>query len=169
MYKVERYKVTDWEDSESGLLIAENEDWILVKHIPVDYLIDGYRLYRKEFVTKRERTKKEKQIEKVLKLKGIEIEQPDDFQFFDTVGLLKWCESKYGLFEFQDDDETELFYGKIREVNNNLLTIDMIKSDGAIEPDYDYEYNINEIRVITFQTDYFVSIRLLMNDKLNKE
>jgi hypothetical protein len=34
MYKAETYKVTDWEDSESGLLIAENEDSILVKLIP---------------------------------------------------------------------------------------------------------------------------------------
>jgi len=60
MYKVETYEVTYWEDSESGLLIAENEEWILVKHIPVDYVIDGYRLYKKEFVAKRERTKKRK-------------------------------------------------------------------------------------------------------------
>jgi len=169
MYKVETYEVTDLEDSESGLLIAENEEWILVKHIPVDYVIDGYRLYKKEFVTKRERTKKEKQIEKVLELKGIEINQPYNFQFSDTLNLLKWSENEFGFFEFQDDSETELFYGKIREVKNNLLTIDMIKSDGAIERDYDYEYDIDEIRVITFQTDYFVSIGLLMNDKLYKE
>lgn len=29
MYKVETYEVIGWEDSESGLLIAENEVWIL--------------------------------------------------------------------------------------------------------------------------------------------
>ncbi len=168
MYKVETYKLTDWEDSESGLLITENDNWILVKHIPVDYVIDGYRLYKKGFIEKRERTKKEKQIEKVLELKEIGIEQPDNFQFSDTLGVLKWCEKEYGFFEFQEDDETELFYGKIREIKNNLLTIDMIKANGAIEPDYDYEYNIDEIRVITFQTDYFISIGLLMRDKQNK-
>ena len=28
---VETFKVKDWEDSDSGLLIAENENWILVK------------------------------------------------------------------------------------------------------------------------------------------
>lgn len=169
MYKVETYKVTDWEESESGLLIAENEDWILVKHIPVDYVIDGYRLYKKEFITDRERTEKEKQIEKVLELKRIDIKQPDNFQFSDTLSLLKWCENEFGLFEFQDDDETELFYGKIREVKANLLTIDMIKANGAIEPDYDYEYNMDEIRVITFLTDYFTSIGLLMKDRLSKK
>ena len=83
--------------------------------------------------------------------------------------MLKWCEKEYGLFEFQDDDETELFYGKIREVKSNLLTIDMIKASGAIEPDYDYEYSLDEIRVITFKTDYFISIGLLMKDMLNEE
>ncbi len=28
--RVENYKFKDWEDSEQGLLIAENKDWILV-------------------------------------------------------------------------------------------------------------------------------------------
>ena len=47
--KVESFKIIDWEDSEQGLLITENENWILVKHIPVDYVVDGYKLYKKGF------------------------------------------------------------------------------------------------------------------------
>ena len=58
--KVEKYKIKDWDDSESGLLVSENDDWILVKHIPVDYVIDGYRLYKKEFIENRISTKNEK-------------------------------------------------------------------------------------------------------------
>lgn len=77
--------------------------------------------------------------------------------------------TKFGFFEFQGDFEADLYYDKIREVKNNLLTLDMIKSDGEIEPDYDYEYDIDKIRVITFQPDYFVSVGLLMNYKLNRE
>ena len=164
--KVENYKLKDWEDSEQGLLIAENEDWVLVKHIPVDYVVDGYRLYKKEFIEDRLRTKKEEQIEKVLTLKKIEVDSPSNFNFTDTIGLLEWVESVYGIFEFQDDDETELFYGKKNRIEGDSLIIDMIMSDGSVETDYDYEFNLNDIRVITFETDYHLSIQLLWKDKL---
>lgn len=167
--KVENYKIKDWEDSEQGLLIAENEDWILVKHIPVDYVIDGYRLYKKEFIAKRLRTEKEEQIEKVLTLKNIESDLPKNFKFKDTIGLLDWVESAYGIFEFQDDDETELFYGKKNRVEDDILIIDMIKSDGSVETNYDYEFDLSDIRVITFETDYHLSIRLLWKDKLKNK
>lgn len=164
--RVENYLIKDWEDSERGLVLLENEEWILVKHIPVDYAIDGYRLYKKEFVKERLRTKKEEQIEKVLKLKNIDLELPKSFEFLDTIGFLNWVESKYGIFEFQDEDETELFYGKINRIEEDILVIDMIKSDGSVEVNYDFEFDINEIRVMTFETDYHTSIQLLWKDKL---
>lgn len=163
MYQVETYEIEGWEDAETGLLIAENDEWVLVKHIPVDFVIDGYRLYKKEYITRRAAVKKESQIAKVLELKGITLEQPNNFEFADTLHLLKWCEQEFGLFEFQDEDDSELFYGKINAIEDNLLVIDMIHSDGTIEPEYEYDFDINEIRVITFLTDYFISIQLLMN------
>ena len=73
---------------------------------------------------------------------------------------------KYGLFEFQDKGETELFYGKINRNENDILIIDMIKSNGKIEENYDFEFSIKKIRSITFETDYFESVRLLMNDEI---
>ena len=52
--KVETYRVTGWEDVERGLIVAENDEWLLVKHIPIDYIVDGYKLYRKAFIASRE-------------------------------------------------------------------------------------------------------------------
>ena len=51
--KVESYKIKGWKAIPRGLLIAENEKWILVKNIPVDYVVDGYKLYQKRYITKR--------------------------------------------------------------------------------------------------------------------
>ncbi len=167
--RVEEYRIKDWEDTERGLLIDENDNWILVKHIPVDYLVDGYKIYKKEFLEERIRTRKEEEIEKVLRLKGIENKAPIDFKFTNTIGLLDWVESKFGIFEFQDDDESELFYGKRNRINENTLIIDMINSDGSIEFEYDYEFEINSIRVLTFETDYHQSIRLLWMDQLKNK
>ncbi len=166
--KVETYKIHGWKEKEIGLLIDENEDWILVKHIPVDYVIDGFKLYRKSAIKKRKSKKKEALISRVLKLKNIETELPKNFDFKSQIELLKWSENQYGLFEFQDNDAT-LFYGKLNEIDGTYFTIDLIHPNGAIEKGYDYDFSIEDISAIAFKTDYFESIKLLMNDELKKE
>lgn len=164
--KVESYKIKGWKEKETGVLISENDDWILVNHIPVDYVIDGFKLYRKKFIKKRINGESEKKIERVLNLKNKNIPALKGFEFNNVLETLKWSEKKYGLFEFQDKGETELFYGKINRNENDILIIDMIKSNGKIEENYDFEFSIKKIRSITFETDYFESVRLLMNDEI---
>lgn len=164
--KVESYKIKGWKKKETGLLISENENWILVNHIPVDYVLDGFKLYQKKFVTERTSGASEKQIERVLNLKNKKTPELKDFVFNKVLEILKWSEKKYGLFEFQDKGETELFYGKINRTEKDILIIDMIKSNGQIEVDYDFEFSLKKIRSITFETDYFESVRLLMADEI---
>lgn len=165
--KVETYVLKGWEENEAGLLLTENDEWILVKHIPVDYAIDGYRLYKKEFVKKRERTDTEKQIEKVLKLKGVNNSIPNGFEFAGALELLKWVESKYGLFEFQDDDESEIFYGKFNSINSGKLVIDLVTANGEIDQSFDFEFDLSKIRILEFETDYHLSMKLLWEDNKN--
>jgi len=166
--KVESYKIKGWKEGETGVLISENKKWILVSHIPNDYNLDGFKLYRKKFIKERISGASEKQIERVLKLKKKKIPKLKGFFFNKASEVLKWSEKQYGLFEFQDKDETELFYGKLNLVKKNVLIIDMIKTNGQIEHNYDFEFSLNKIRSITFETDYFNSIRLLMNDEIKK-
>lgn len=159
--KVESYHIKNWEEPETGLLISENKDWILIKSIPVDYAIDGYKLLKKEFVEGREREDEELRIEKVLNLKNVLANSPSDFQFGTTIELLKWVENKFDLFEFQDDDEEESYYGKIKSCVNNKLILDLILEDGEMDPDCEYEQGIEAIQVISFESDYHRSMRLL--------
>jgi len=163
--KAESFKIKDWEEVQTGIVLAENENWVLVKHIPVDYLIDGYNLFNKKYILKRHSGKDEKQIERVTKLKGTVIEKPADFDFADTVGLLKWCEEKFGLFAFQTEDEYAAFFGKLNRVEKNILIIDSVFADGKVEPNYDYEFDLDEVRAIAFGSDYFESMRLLWVDE----
>jgi hypothetical protein len=164
--KVESFKIKGWKKKETGLVISENNDWILIKSIPVDYVIDGYKLFQKKFIKRRETNENEIKIARVLKLKNIENTEPKKFKFGNVIENLKWCEDTYGIFEFQDMNEKELFYGKINRIKKNKFIIDMVLSDGKIEKEYDYEFSLNKIRVITFETDYFESIKLLMQDEL---
>ncbi|MGX7668357.1 hypothetical protein [Flavobacterium pedocola] len=166
--KVERFEIQDWNDIQTGLWLAENDEWVLVKHIPVDYVIDGFRLYKKEFIISRRTDEDEKLIERVLKLKNESDAVPENFEFLSTENFLKWSENKFDLFEFQDEDETELFYGRINTIKNLDLIIDMVLSDGTLEPSYEFVFDIDAIRVITFCSDYFNSIRLLYKDEIGK-
>jgi|TARA_B110000908_G_C10074381_1_gene366583 hypothetical protein len=50
--KIESYKIKGWKETETGIVISENEDWLLVNHI-VDYVLDGFKLYRKSYIKKR--------------------------------------------------------------------------------------------------------------------
>ena len=163
--KVESFKIKDWEEVQTGILLAENEQWVLVKYIPVDYAIDGYNVFNKKHILKRHSGKDEKQIERVTKLKGTTIEKPADFDFADTFGLLQWSEEKYGLFAFQTEDEYAAFYGKVNRIEKNILVIDSVFADGKVEPNYDYEFDLDEVRAVTFGSDYFESMRLLWLDE----
>lgn len=160
---VETYKIRGWQEDETGLLLFENDKWILVTHIPVDYQVDGFKIYHKKWIESRTSGEKEAHIERVLRLKGISLDVPE-INLGNTQEILTQLELKYGLFEFQDGDGEELFFGKLNKVNGDAFTINMIGSKGEISINYDFEFSFDEVRSITFETDYFQSIRLLMND-----
>lgn len=162
-YRVEKFKLIDWEDAITGLIIAENKDWILTKAISADYVVDGYNLINKRYIEERLREKHEKQVERVLKLKGITIDVPQAFKFGDTVTLLSWVENKYEFFAFQDDIETESFYGKVNRFEEDMLTIDFINANGIEKKNW-HHFDIEKIRIICFDSDYFNSIKLLWKD-----
>lgn len=162
---VESFGIDGWKEIYTGAVIAENHQWLLVAHIPVDYVIDGYRLYAKKFLMSRKISEQEKLVGRVLNLRRINIEAPVGFQFDYAAGILKWSQDTYGLFEFQDCSESELFYGRIYSVVENDLRIDFVDSKGIVDGDYDCVFKIDEIRTISFQSDYFESICALWQDE----
>lgn len=52
-------------------------------------------------------------------------------------------------------------------MNHDSLLIDMVNSDGTLDTENDCEFTISKIRVITFETDYHTSVRLLWRYRLN--
>lgn len=166
--QVNKYYLKDWKDPIMGRAIAENESWILVQYIPVDYVIDGYKILKKSFIDKIERTASEEKVERVIKLRRTTSTLPEGFYFGTTIELLNWIEKTYGLFEFQDSEEGAVMMGKVKQIlEDNYLLIDFIGAEGKIVEDYDYEFEIAEIRTLTFETDYFNAIRLLWKDNLD--
>ena len=164
---VESFKIKGWEERESGLIIAEHDEWVLVKHIPLDFMVDGYKLYRKKFIKSRKAREEEARMERVMRLKQIPLEAPEGFAFGSVLDILRWSEQTYGLFEFQGEEEYESYFGKENQlIDDETLMIDLIDDDGDIEEDYEFPFSLQDVRVITFATDYFYSIRLMMNSGL---
>ncbi|MBL1280664.1 MAG: hypothetical protein COA33_010340 [Fluviicola sp.] len=161
---IETYKINGWEDEETGILLYENDDWILVKHIPIDYQIDGYKIYCKKWIDARKSGLKEKQIKHVLKLKNVDSAIPSGLKLDNTHSILNQIEKKLGLVEFQDSDSDDLFYAKNINIHGDEFSIDMVDSKGVLEKCYDYRFSFNEIRSIAFKSDYFESIVLLISN-----
>ena len=160
--KVETYKIKGWEDTVTGLVISENDDWALVQNIPEDYRLDGYTIYRKKYIKKTWRNEDEKRVEYLLGLQETKVAVPKSFEFGTDVEMLRWIEKTYGVFEFQDYDEEALFYGKINKIIKEKMIIDMVKSDGSIEKKFDWKFSLKKIRAIAFDSDYFKAIVLMM-------
>ena len=163
MIKIETFIIKDWEDVETGVFLSENEEWVLIKSIPVDFQVDGYKLIRKSFIEEREEAENSETLNKVFELKKLNFSIPKEFKFGSVLAMLKNIEEIYGCFEFQDELEDELFYGVLKEYSIESFYIDSIKSDGMIDLEFDVEFNISDVRTISFESDYFNSMNLLYN------
>jgi len=165
---VERIKVKGWKGKERGLILAENEEWLLVQCIPVDYLLDGYKLYRKDSVLKRSTKSDEEMIAHVFGLKKLSNKAPTGFKLGSIESMLGWIEKKHGLFELQMKREEELFFGKLVEMEEEDLVVQLLAFDGSEDEENEYLFASKKIRAISFGSDYADSLRLLMEEQSQK-
>ena len=160
-YRVEYVQLAGWQADVVGLWAAENDDWLLLRSIPADFVVDGYVLLAKQHIASRKPKHRRNQVEQILKLKGIEAEVPPGFAFCDVVGMLQWVEGRYGLIEFADEEES-MFLGWIRRVDAVHFWLDILTDDGTVSLNSTWEqaFVITEIQAIYFDTDYFNSIKM---------
>ncbi len=160
--KVFSFKIKRWKERLRGRIIAESENWILIESIPVDYAVDGYKFLNKKFINSTNRGAFEEQIELVLKLKNVKrtLFRIENLQ--TELDVMEWVEKKFELFEFQDNEQNALFIGKKNRIEKDkYLVINAITTEGIVDYDFDVKFKIKKIRVISFESDYFQSIRLL--------
>jgi hypothetical protein len=162
--KVETFELRDWEEPETGLVLAENEDWVLLRYVYADYMVDGWKLIRKSMIQERESGEDEAQIERVLRLKGEKGEVPAGFSLGSEMEMISWIADQYGFVEIQDEEEEIAFAIVLGEdEGEGELLFDMILADGEVEPDCVLPFK--EICIISFDGDYFRSVGLLWKDQ----
>jgi hypothetical protein len=158
---VEAFQMEGWKETLTGLVLAENDQWVLIGHIPADYAVDGYRLVNKKYIVTRINKGAEKRVELVMRLRDMKPDLPEGFSWGDSEHLLRWIESKYGLFQFQDQEEDDVIVGRIDEIDDGFLQIVFIDIEGKEDDEYDMEFPMSEILIIEFGTGYMDAVRLL--------
>ena len=165
-YRVEYVQLAGWEEDQIGLWLAENEVWLLLRHIPVDYVVDGFVLLIKDHIVSRNPQSERKQVEQVLKLKGIQAQAPPGFTFLELVDMMRWVEQHYGLVEFTDEEDCS-FFGWLKEADAVHLWVDTLSPNGSVRvrDNGNPPFVRSEIQLIRFDTDYFNSMKLLWQYK----
>lgn len=165
-YRVEYVQLRGWQADVTGLWLAENEDWLLLRYIPVDYVVDGFVLLAKQHITSRKPQKGRKQTEQILRLKGVQQVLPPDFGFSDTPSLLRWTQERYGLVHFMEE-ESSAYFGWLNEADLVHFWLDTLDPNATVVAREEDEppFVFGEIRLIFFNDDYSQSLKLLWQHK----
>src|SRR5690606_15426968 len=95
-----KIKFSDKKEVESGLLIDFNDEWILLKSNPVDYIIDGYCIIRNKNISKIISDDKTKKIEKAIILKNMSVSENDKIPINDIKTTFEELNKRFGIFQF---------------------------------------------------------------------
>lgn len=142
----------------TGQFLEENNDWILLREIPVDYVIDGFRLLNKEWIVEIFSGKEEERIRKVIDLKKT---NPCEFNLKNSSKeeILRDLIKKEGLIQLEFDEEDVVYVGKVLSFIGNKIVFQMIEVDAQFA---EIEYiELAQVSSIQFENDYVISLELL--------
>ena len=161
--KVISAKFTDRKEPICGLVIDYNEDWTLMKYNPVDYVVDGYIIFRNKNIEGFRKSDQEKFIERIIKLKGISVTAKDIVPLTDLLTILGYLTEKYGLFQLFTKSETACYLGRLKKSDAKQLIIDNLTTKGKWSGQM--KFRPGDIRIIEFDTDYIKSLKLVADRK----
>jgi len=155
--KLLSFKIKDRRQEERGILIADGEDWVFIHYLFSDYIIDGYRLLNKHYIKSINRNEEDIFIEKVLKANN-KLDIPQSIETpFSTNLLLEWLHKTQTVFQIDNKEEDKCWIGKICRSTDKSIFLTNFTPRGTWENSY-YIFRKNNIRIISFDTDYINSL-----------
>jgi hypothetical protein len=130
-----------------------------MKYNPVDYIIDGYVIFRNKKVREISRSEDEKWKEKVINLKGLKPTKSEIIPITDLDTILSYLTNEFGVFQLYTNSETTCYLGRVRSLTKTKLIVDDLTPRGVW--DGSLEFRPSEISVIEFDTDYINSLKLV--------
>lgn len=156
-------KFTNRKTPVSGYVVNYNDDWTLMKYNPVDYMIDGYVIFRHKNIKGFHRDAAEKWKEKVINLKGLQPTDKDIIPFTDIETILKHLTDNFGAFLVYTKSERTCYLGRLQSFDVKTLILDKMNPKGKWTGQK--KLKTSEIRVIEFDTDYINSLKLVSTAK----
>jgi hypothetical protein len=159
-----RYIKINFTDREpiAGLIQDFSDDWLLMRRVPVDYVIDGYALVRNKNIKEAVRSDEERWTEKVLRLKVSRNPRRPSIPLDSIETILKALTKKYEVFTLWTKKKNTCWLGRLRTIKGNQLTIDYLTTEAKWLGKKIFKPN--EIRVIEFDNDYINSLKLVMKN-----
>ncbi len=159
-------KFTDRKTPICGYVVDFNDDWTLMKYNPVDYIIDGYVIFRHKNVEGFHRDTEEKWREKIINLKGLQPTDKDIISLTDLETILKYLTDNFGVFQVYTKSESACYLGRLKSIDNKELIMDDLNQKGKWNGQM--KFRTADIRVIEFDTDYINSLKLVSKTKKTK-
>lgn len=143
-----------WKEKKQGFFQMENEEWLLLKSLFTDYMMDGVSIIHKKYISSIQRGEKEEFEEKVLLINK---KVPTDLFTIDIDNLYNILLQEDKIIQVIRQDEFRSYIGKIIKINNKSILMKLLSPSGIWLRD---PINIKKenIRTIDFDTDYINSL-----------
>jgi len=146
----------------TGFLIDYSDDWILLRNNPVDFILDGFVILKNKNIEAVNRDHDLAFNEKVIRMKGLQINSEDIIPIRDLASIMKYVSEKYGIFQLAKKSSKSAYLGKLIDFTDEELTIDFLDTKGQFGGEL--SFNPEKIRVIEFDTDYINSLKLIVGE-----
>lgn len=146
-----------------GIVLAVGSEWLLLRYIPVDYVIDGILLIHQKHILKKMRTREHEFVEKILRLKKISFEPVQQFNLNSSASLFTQLQQQEKLMQFTLHDDSVAFIGHIARVNQQSFRCRLLSTDAKWLQEVSIKYS--SVRTIGLANDYVFSLQLAVENE----
>lgn len=148
----------------SGIILNYSEEWVLLRHNPVDYVIDGFILLRRKHITSVTRGKWERFKDELFSKKKGARDKAPKVPIESIEEILTYLTRKYGVFMFDMRSDSTCWLGRVKYIKGSRLKIDDMGTRGEWTKNMP-EFILGNIRSISFDNDYVNSLMLVSKRK----
>ena len=148
---------SDIKDYFSGFLLDFNDDLILLRNNPVDFVIDGFIILRNKNLEAIISDDDTQFNEKVIRLKEIKLTDDTLIPLTNLEIILSFLTKNFGVFQLATKKSSAVYLGKLSEFNQDDFFIEFLNTKGVF--DGEISFKSKKIKVIDFDTDHINSLK----------
>jgi hypothetical protein len=157
--KVYSFQLENCDDLVSGVVVAQGDEFIMLRKLSLDYLLDGVMFIRTMHVEKVYRKKSEKFKDAILSEKYSKMEELRIPNLNKVGKFFKWL----AIFDCIDitlvDYYGAVFLGEITELTKKKIVLNSLTP--TAEWNGETTYKIDNISIINVETDYIHSLMMM--------